>query len=640
MFSRLTPAFQLRLVCFTRNLLADEVLEKNDLASANFLPRAIDAFTRFPLPIRFAVIFFLWFLDYEGWLWGFTRFAKMPESRQRTFFAARYAHPKNYFRLTMLRALQAFCLSVYYSDPGVAKSLGYEENSGALQPRQKNLSGLLAQPETDLEITVDCVVIGSGAGGAVVAKELAEQGREVLILEEGGYFRTDDFKAANSYERYIGMYRDAGFMTTIGIPPIVLPLGKTVGGTTTINSGTCFRLPNEVLAKWRSEHGLEDLTPEALHPYFARVETVLGVGPVQPESAGGNYSIVERGMRALSLDGGPLIRNAPGCVGAGECCFGCPTGAKSAMGESYIPRAFAAGAKLQAFCRVESLTHKNGKVTQIEAVILDPMTHKPASKFRVNAKTVIVACGTLLTPSLLTRSGIATESGALGRHLTIHPTSKVVGVFDEIIDGHKGVPQSYQTDFLHDQGVMLETVFYPPWLMAVNFAAIREEHARLMAQYRHIGIFGFLISDGGNGRVYTLPNGKTLIRYRIGEKEYQSYLEGLRWLSRILFAAGAKEVYPSVHALGKLTHESQISRINPYNVKRRDLESVAFHPLGTCRMGNDPKTSVVDHNLQVHGFENLFIADGSVFPSSLGVNPQETIMAFATRLGDFLSRKQ
>jgi choline dehydrogenase-like flavoprotein len=620
------------LLCFTKNLLGEDVLSRRSLEDTHFLERAEAAFDRFPFFVQCGVIFLLWIIEYEAFFCHGTRFSHLNDQRQKEFFIQCFVQPKTWFRIATLRALQAFTLSVYYADPVVAQSVGYPEKAGHFARKPRDLSGTLPAPECDAELETEVLVIGSGAGGAAVASALAERGRRVLILEEGGYFRPHDWHEANSYERYLGLYRDAGFTTAIGIPPVILPLGKTVGGTTTVNSGTCFRLPDAVLNAWHVQKGLLSLTVEGLKPYFEDVEAVLGVAPVTPETQGGNFAMLQRGLKALGKEGGPLLRNAPGCSAAAECCFGCPPGAKRSSGESYIPRAFSLGARLIPYSKVVYLEQSGSQVTRARVQTRDPLTGKVTGKFTVRARQIVVAAGTLHTPALLKHSGIANRSRALGRYMSVHPTGKAVGLFPDKIQGQFGVPQGFQADFLHEQGIMFETVFYPPWLMAANFSAIREEHARIMGLYDNLGVLGFLISDSGNGSVKTLPGGVPMAFYNFGQKEYDAYLEALRWICRVLLEAGATEVFPSVHRLPPIKRMEDIESINRYNISKGDLETVAFHPLGTCRMGIDPRESVVDEHLRVHGYDNLFIADGSVFPSSLGVNPQETIMAFALRL--------
>lgn len=646
-----SPTVKLRLECLAENLLGEAVMRSRDLAAVGFSKRAARAFSRFAPVMRLAMVAALWFVEYEAWLRTLTRFTRLSAAAQGAYFHRRFNPPRSAFRIYLLRLLQTFIVGLYYADPEVARALGYPERDGWVADRRVTASGgsgvhpgpdedplqsgILPHPCGDLSFETDVLVIGSGAGGAVVAAELAECGRRVLILEEGGSFRTVDFKTGNSHDRYLSLYRDGGMTAALGLPLVLIPLGKTVGGTTTINSGTCLRCPDAVFDGWRERFGLAGLTPQVIAPYYERVEDALGVVPVPAVLQGGNFHRIDRGIRALGLAGGPLPRNAPGCVASGECCFGCPSGAKLSMDQSYVPRALKAGARMFTHCRAERLRLSSHRVNGVTARFTDPATGRKTARLTVNAKQVVVACGTLLTPVLLKRSGVV-SSRALGRHMTVHPTAKAVGIFADKLSGHRGVPQGYHTEFLHGRGLMFESIFYPPWLMAVNYGGVGEDHRRFMQSYQHAGVFAFLISDDANGRVVAMPDGRPLLLYSFGRREHELYLEGTRWLGKILFAAGATKVFTGVHSLPVVENAAELERLTPDRVHRHELETVAFHPLGTCRMGFYPHESVVDAHLRVHDYDNLFIADGSIFPSSLGVNPQMTIMAFASRLGQSL----
>ena len=279
----------------------------------------------------------------------------------------------------------------------------YAEGSGTFHPEERRIvEGRTLSGETIL--TADACVIGSGAGGAPVAKELAEGGMSVVILEEGEWHEASTFDA-RPREMTNRLYREAGQTLTVGTPPIILPLGKGIGGTTLINSGTCFRTPAPVLARWQAEFGLRDHTVAALDPYFRRVERELNVSQVPASLAGQNTEVVRRGAEKLGLSGDYLFRNAKGCVGSGVCAFGCPTSAKQHTGITYIPRAWAAGATTYTGVTAQNIVVKDGRVTEVVGKAAGGGT------VRVRCRHAVVACGTLLTPLLLARLGLGRESG-------------------------------------------------------------------------------------------------------------------------------------------------------------------------------------------------------------------------------------
>jgi choline dehydrogenase-like flavoprotein len=458
----------------------------------------------------------------------------------------------------------------------------------------------------------DVCVVGAGAGGAVVAAELAEGGARVIVLEQGPDHAADDF-TARPPEMLGRLYRDGGQTATLGTPPILLPTGRGIGGTTLINSGTCFRTPAHVLERWRREHGLE-LDEPALRPCFERVETALSVAEVAPELAGANAAIAKRGAERLGWSHGYLRRNARGCVGSGVCAYGCPASAKQHVGITYVPRARAAGAEIVTGADVTRIEVAGGRARAVEARLAG------GRRLRVEAATVILAAGTIATPALLERSALGRSSGQLGRNLSLHPATGAFARMDEVVDMARGVPQSLYVDEFASEGIMLEGIAGPPAYAAMALPLTGRRHAEAMADYRRLAQFGLMVSDSSRGRVRTVA-GRPLIRYDLGADDVARFRGGLARLEQLFLAAGAREVLLPLPR-----------GVRPERARARDLKLMAFHPLGTARADMRATHGVVDSDLAVHGVEGLYVADGSVVPSSLGVNPQITIMALATRL--------
>jgi choline dehydrogenase-like flavoprotein len=492
------------------------------------------------------------------------------------------------------------------------------------------------------EIEADVCVVGAGAGGAVAAAELAEGGAEVVVLEQGPRHDPDTF-TARPVEMMARLYREGGQALTVGSPPILLPLGRGLGGTTLVNSGTCFRTPGPVLERWRREYGLEELTQEALDPCFGRVEEALSVAEVTPELAGGNAAVARRGARALGWSHGYLRRNARGCVGSGVCAFGCPTSAKQHVGITYVPRARAAGARILTGADVRRVLVSGGRVVGVRARLQGDSPEetgdaaevvgrargalRDGAALEVRAPTVIVAAGTIHTPLLLRASGLGGESGELGSNLSLHPATAAFARMEEIVDMARGVPQSFYVDEFAADGVMFEGVAGPPSYAAMSLPLSGARHAQAMADYRWLAQFGLMVSDSSRGSVHGV-GGRPLIRYDLVEEDVRRFRLGLVRMRELLLAAGAREVYLPLPP-----------GVEPERARGRDLKLMAFHPLGTARAHARAGHGVVDGRLEVHGVKGLHVADGSVVPSSLGVNPQLTIMALATRLAyDLLER--
>jgi choline dehydrogenase-like flavoprotein len=476
-------------------------------------------------------------------------------------------------------------------------------------------------------IEAEACVIGAGAGGAVVAAELAEGGMRVVVLEEGHEHDPDTF-SARPPEMLARLYRDGGQTMTLGAPPILLPLGSGLGGTTLVNSGTCFRTPPSVLDRWAREFGL-DVDERSLRPCFERVEQALSVSEVTPELAGGNAAVARRGAERLGWSHGYLRRNARGCVGSGVCAFGCPTSAKQHTGITYVPRAERAGARIVTGARVERLLVEDAPATNSPVhagrVALPAATGVRARMasgvtVEVRAPRVIVAAGTIHTPLLLARSGLGEGSGQLGHNLSLHPATAVFARMDEVVDMARGVPQSFYVDEFAGEGIVFEGVAGPPAYAAMSLPLTGARHSEAMADYRRLAQFGVMVSDSSRGSVRTVA-GRPLIRYDLIDADLRRFRTGLARMRELFEAAGAREVYLPLP-----------DGVAPERARLRDLRLMAFHPLGTARADARPTHGVIDGELQVHGVRGLYVADGSAVPSSLGVNPQMTIMALATRL--------
>jgi len=498
----------------------------------------------------------------------------------------------------------------------------YSRGEGAFHPPVRRLQDESGRRGLR-EVQADACVIGSGAGGAPVAKELAEGGMRVVILEEGDWWDTDQLRA-RPRDAMSQLYRDAGQIVTLGNPPIVLPLGRAVGGTTLVNSGTCFRTPGAVLELWQDRFGLEALTEAELDPYFRRVERILNVAQVPAELAGANAEVVRRGAQALGLSGDYMYRNVRGCVGSGVCAYGCPTAAKQHVGITYVPQAWAAGATTFTGVRARRLELRGGRVVGVSA------RTRSGGELRVRCDRVIVACGALLTPSFLARQRLGDPSGQLGRNLSIHPATAVRASFDERIDLWDGVPQSYYIDALAEEGVMLEGIAGPPDHLAMTTPRVGPEHRDLMLRARNVSMFGVMVSDVSRGRVRSLL-GRPQIRYDLHREDVARFRRGLALLTDIYWAAGAREVMAPVKGLPAM-RGGDSTPLDRHPLRAGDLSLMGFHPLGTARAGADPRQSVLDPNFAVRGVSGLYVSDASAVPSSLGVNPQITIMALATRL--------
>ena len=526
---------------------------------------------------------------------------------------------------------------MHLDDPGFFDRIGCDHLPPAAQPERDRVRERQVFDADALEgvthLEADVVVVGTGAGGAVVGYELARRGHQVVFLEAGAYFDRGDFTSLRRTRIGRLLYQPIAETTAVGNVMIPVLAGRTVGGTTTINSGTSYRAPDHVLAAWASDHGLPELGPDALRPYFDRVESILEVGPTEDRYLGGCARVVARGAAALGWTHGPLPRNAPGCDGQGVCCFGCPTDAKQSTNISYVPRALAAGALLIPRAQVERVLVRGGGAYGVRAMV-DGGEDAPPRSLVVTASRVVLACGALYTPPLMTRSGVGGASGHLGRHLSIHPAAGCYALFDELIDQSRAVPQGYGIEEFQREGILFEGASTPAEMFSMDIKATGPDLVRILERYHRIAAFGFMVKDRSRGRVLTTPSGRPRVLYHLGSEEVARLRRGMRILVQVYRAAGALEIYPPVHGHGALRSPGDVERFLTAPLGARDFELTAYHPLGTARVSPRAGEGVVDLDHEVYDTRRLHVVDGSCLPGSPGVNPQITIMALATRAAE------
>src|SRR2546428_12760164 len=494
------------------------------------------------------------------------------------------------WRRIPLLLLKTLCLSAFCADPRVEQALGYGHNClDARAPGTGPRLTPLQYPEVrgDVAEVADACVVGSGAGGAVAAYELARAGLRVVVLEEGGYFTQADFTGP-PMERVQRFYRNGGATVALGRPTIPVPLGKCVGGTTVVNSGTCFRTPARVLGAWASEHGVTDADPATMAPYFDEVERMIGVRPVPWEIIGRNAEVFDRGVRALGLGGEPIHRNIVGCRGCGECAFGCRSDAKQAMHLPYLPAACAAGARLYARCRVERMRIERGRAAGVEAVLLARDGDAVHGRLRVHAPLVVAAAGAIHTPGLLARSGV--RHPTLGRNLRLHPAVGVAGYFKEELRAWRGTLQSYLVDRLPDShGVMIEVTNPVPGVSAAALPGVGMALKNGLARFRHAASAGLFVSDTGRGRVRRLPGGREpLVTYWLAPADARALAEGIALVAEIFFAAGAESVYPGVAGGAGAGHPRRAAARPEGRLGPPAPPPPRVHPPGTARPGGAP----------------------------------------------------
>jgi len=493
------------------------------------------------------------------------------------------------------------------------------------------ISGLVTQEDVAGNLSLECgaVVVGSGAGGATVAAELAAAGVDVVVLEEGGYHPTESFTAGTGHALR-ALYRDGGGGMAIGRPSVLYAEGRCVGGSTVVNGGMSWRTPAKVLRRWAEQESLRAFGEPDLDPYFAAIESRLSVGPQDPETIGRDSELFRAGAQARGWAVVPNRRNQLHCAGTSNCSSGCPTGAKRSMLVTSVPRALALGARLFADCRVDRITRSGAAVTGVTGHFVRPGGRR-GPDLTVRARAVVVAGGAIQTPALLARSGLRSASGQLGRNLSVHPNAVVTAFFDQDVTGWQGVHQAFQVREFLDEGLLLTATNLTPPMLAAILPAYGRELGELMADYNRVVTAGPLVSDTGTGRVRHVPGFGPQVFYRLTDHDAARVARGVELTAEALFAAGARRVLLPFDGAPVVRDPAGLRRVLAQPVAKRSLRLFSIHLMGTARMSEDPRRGVTGSFGEFHGVPGLIVADASLFPGPVGINPMETVIALAMR---------
>ncbi|HET9451942.1 MAG TPA: GMC family oxidoreductase [Aggregicoccus sp.] len=490
----------------------------------------------------------------------------------------------------------------------------------------------------DLERSCDVCVVGSGAGGAVLAHALVERGLCVVMLEEGGYHtrREFDMREDHAFPR---LYQDLGNRATDDLA-ITMLQGRSVGGGTTVNWCVCYRTPPKVLALWRDVHGVEGLSEQALAPHWEWLEQRLHIAEWPLAAANRNNRLLWEGLGALGYERHSLRRNVHQCLNTGYCGMGCPVDAKQGMLVTLLPEAVERGMTLFANARALRLETRGRRVEAVHAQLLDPGTDRPTGRrLTVRARVTALCAGAINSPALLLRSGLEGR-GRVGKRTFLHPGIVSAGLFDEPVNAWYGAPMSVGSRQFAERGddrlgYLMETPPVHPMLGAMAFSGFGLAHQEAMAQLAHVQSALVITRDGvaegdEGGTVGLRDGGRRLsIQYPLHARNWEALRHAQTELARVQLAAGAREVR-SLHAqpvVMRSVEDLPLLERAPWEPLR--IKVFSAHQMGGCAMGSDPARSVVDSRLRYHDLDNLFVADGSTFPTSVGVNPQQTIFGLA-----------
>jgi choline dehydrogenase-like flavoprotein len=485
----------------------------------------------------------------------------------------------------------------------------------------------------DLELSADVCVIGSGAGGAVVASVLAGAGQSVLLVEEGGYYTAADF-TMREVDVMPKLYQEGGQRTTKDLAIAVLQ-GRAVGGTTVVNWTTSFRTPEDVVERWARAHAVGGFAYADLLPHYEKIEERLAIHKVDEAAMNKNNRKLFEGCRAMGWSVETTRRNVYSCMQTGACGLGCPINAKRSMLVTLIPDAIDAGARLLFRCRIERLSAKGGEIVAAEGALLEGKgVARTGKRATIHARRFVLAGGAINSPAILLRSGLD-SGGLVGERTFLHPVIGSVGVYNESIEAFYGAPQSMASHaFAHRGervGLFLEAAPIYPALGATALPGFGLPHRRGMEAVANktlhiaLAIDGFHESVPG-GTVKLRPSGAPELDYPIPPAIWEAFVTGQKRLAEAAFASGAIEVQTLHDPPLVLAGRKEIDRIDRALWEPCRVAVFSAHVMGGCRMGDDPRSSVVrSEDLRHHSISNLHVVDGSVFPTSLGVNPQESI---------------
>ena len=503
----------------------------------------------------------------------------------------------------------------------------------------------------DIDIECDVVIVGSGAGGGTAAEILTAAGLNVVMIEEGPFKSSTDFRMRER-DAYPQLYQESAGRQTKD-KGIVILQGRAVGGSTTVNWTSSFRTPPTTLAHWQRVWGLKDYSVADMLPWFQKMEERLSISPwaVAPNE---NNDILKRGCDKLGIPAAAIKRNVKGCWNLGYCGMGCPTNAKQSMLVTTIPTSLDHGLSLIHSTRVERLANRYGRITSLIAIGMDREgVATGRHKIRVTAKHYILAGGAINNPALMLRSKLPDPHGTLGKRTFLHPSPVSAAIMDGKVEGYSGAPQTIYSDhFLDTQpvddviGYKLEAPPIHPILAGITLQGFGDDHAMWMKRLPNMHVAIALMRDGFHdgsigGDVDIRADGSPVLDYKITDYVWHGVRRSLLVMAEIQFAAGAKIVMP-LHEDSKPMRSWREAKkfIEALPMETLRTRIASAHVMGGCAMGADARMSVTRGDGRHHQLENLWVFDGSAFPTSIGANPQLSIYGMvarnATRLVELL----
>ena len=492
--------------------------------------------------------------------------------------------------------------------------------------------------------TTQVAIIGSGAGGSMLARALMQKGVEVLLLEQGAHVPSSRFnqREATMYD----LLYEGGARTGPSDFSSAILYGRVLGGSTVHYMANSFRLPGFKMTQWREKHGLDWVNEDTLNPLYEQVEDYLGVHDATEAELNENNRLIRKGIEKLGWHGQPARHARRNCIGAGTCLIGCPYDKKQSQLVTSIPELDAAGVPILTDTQVTRLFISGAppRVSGLLATVRDPATGKAVGSVRVQAQVVVLSMGGVGSAVFVQKNRLLRHSAQAGKNFQVTPHLFVLGEFDHKVNGAYGLPCGWVCHQFEEAkggegGYMIQGVFAQPGMVASMMPGFGRDHRALMRLFSYGAGVLSLMDDEEPGEVRVSPGGKAKIMYTLRGKDLPKARDFLKKASQILLAAGAGRVIVPDTTATTLTSEKDLPRIDALSLRPGSLPWVGTSCLGTLRMGKNPDRSVVGLNGETHEIKNLFVSDASWFPASSAVDPSLTIMANALRVSEIIHQR-